>query len=35
VWVARADRPVEPGGDVVVTAVEGLLLDVTPAEPGA
>jgi membrane-bound serine protease (ClpP class) len=34
-WEARADRPVEPGGDVVVTAVEGLLLDVTPAEPGA
>ena len=32
-WEARADGPVEPGGEVLVTRVEGLLLDVTAAEP--
>ncbi|HEX6725482.1 MAG TPA: NfeD family protein [Gaiella sp.] len=32
IWEARADAEVAPGGEVVVTAVDGLVLEVEPAE---
>jgi membrane-bound serine protease (ClpP class) len=32
IWRARASEPVDPGGRVEVTAVDGLTLDVVPAQ---
>jgi membrane-bound serine protease (ClpP class) len=31
-WQARSPEPVQPGADVVVTGVDGLVLDVAPRE---
>jgi membrane protein implicated in regulation of membrane protease activity len=31
IWSARASEPVDPGGQVTVAAVNGLVLDVVPA----
>ena len=33
IWQARASVPVESGASVVVRAVDGLVLDVEPAQP--
>ena len=33
IWGARAAVPIEPGSSVVVRAVDGLVLDVEPAQP--
>ena len=30
IWAARSDEPIDPGTPVVVTAVNGLVLDVEP-----
>jgi membrane-bound serine protease (ClpP class) len=32
IWEARTDADVAPGAEVVVTAVDGLVLEVAPAE---